>query len=434
MPVFAFFLVFSTLASVGLPALNGFVGEFLILVGSYRALGWPAIVATFGVVLAAIYLLKMLQLTLWGPITQDENRHLKDLVGREVAALVPLCILMLWIGVAPDAFLKPSRAGARVGARRRTRRAASAAVQHARLRAGALDAPNGASRLRTGPPTRIDRRRGRPTDEPARSAALTVPGPLEPAPRAAAVRRRRRCCCCSTPSRRACAAPSPLARPGVRRAGRSGRPGTAVAGRRQLRRPARGQPAATQALLAGGAARDRALGLLASQGYLRRERILSGEYHALLLWCAAGLLLMLRATELLTIFLALELLSLCLYPLAAYHRRLALAGEAAIKYFLMGAFVSAFVLYGIALVYGATGSTRLDGIGASARQPGGVLGARQPRPPAAGRGLRLQDEPRAVPRLVAGHLPGRALAVRGLPLGGAQGGERAGALPRCSRR
>ena len=102
--------------------------------------------------------------------------------------------------------------------------------------------------------------------------------------------------------------------------------------------------------------------LLASQGYLRRERILSGEYHALLLWCAAGLLLMLRATELLTIFLALETLSLCLYSLAAFHRRISLSGEAAIKYFLMGAFVSAFVLYGIALVYGATGSTRFDEI------------------------------------------------------------------------
>ena len=103
--------------------------------------------------------------------------------------------------------------------------------------------------------------------------------------------------------------------------------------------------------------------LLASQGYLRREGILSGEYHALLLWCATGLLLMLRATELLTIFLALELLSLCLYSLAIYHRRISIASEAAIKYFLMGAFVSAFVLYGIALVYGATGSTRLTEIG-----------------------------------------------------------------------
>ena len=109
MPVFAFFLVFSSLASVGLPALNGFAGEFLILIGSYRTLGWPVVLATFGVVLAAVYLLKMIQLTIFGPITKEENRGLKDLSGRELAALIPLCIFMVWIGVAPDTFLKPSR-------------------------------------------------------------------------------------------------------------------------------------------------------------------------------------------------------------------------------------------------------------------------------------------------------------------------------------
>ncbi|MFY9822868.1 MAG: NADH-quinone oxidoreductase subunit N [Thermoanaerobaculia bacterium] len=105
------------------------------------------------------------------------------------------------------------------------------------------------------------------------------------------------------------------------------------------------------------------LSLFASQSYLRREGILAGEYHALLLWCAAGLLLMLRATELLTVFLALETLSLCLYCLAAFHRRISVSSEAAIKYFLMGAFVSAFALYGIALIYGGTGSTHFEGIG-----------------------------------------------------------------------
>ncbi|HVG08501.1 MAG TPA: NADH-quinone oxidoreductase subunit M, partial [Thermoanaerobaculia bacterium] len=108
-PLFAFFLIFASLASVGLPALNGFVGEFLILSGVYRSLGWPAVVATFGVVLAAIYLLKMIQLTIWGPITKEENRELRDLSFREIAALVPLCVFMLWIGVAPETFLKPSR-------------------------------------------------------------------------------------------------------------------------------------------------------------------------------------------------------------------------------------------------------------------------------------------------------------------------------------
>ena len=109
MPVFAFFLVFSSLASVGLPALNGFAGEFLILIGSFRTQKWPVVIATFGVVLAAVYLLKMIQLTLWGPITREENRQLQDLSWREMAALIPLCVFMLWIGLAPDTFLKPSR-------------------------------------------------------------------------------------------------------------------------------------------------------------------------------------------------------------------------------------------------------------------------------------------------------------------------------------
>ncbi len=109
-PWFAFFLVFSTLASVGLPALNGFVGEFLILLGTYRGgLHWQAAVGAFGVIWAAVYLLKMLQETIWGPITKDENRGLKDLNLREVLALLPLCVFMLWIGVAPKSFLEPSR-------------------------------------------------------------------------------------------------------------------------------------------------------------------------------------------------------------------------------------------------------------------------------------------------------------------------------------
>ena len=114
MPIFAFFLVFASLASVGLPALNGFVGEFLILVGTYKAdlldLRWAAAIGASGVILAAVYLLKLLYRTLWGPITKEENRNLRDLGLREILALTPLCVLMLWIGLAPQPFLAPSEA------------------------------------------------------------------------------------------------------------------------------------------------------------------------------------------------------------------------------------------------------------------------------------------------------------------------------------
>lgn len=105
-----------------------------------------------------------------------------------------------------------------------------------------------------------------------------------------------------------------------------------------------------------------AIGLLSAQGYLKRERLLFGEYPAMLLWCATGLLLLVRSVELITIFVALELLSVALYGLAAFHRRESVSSEAAIKYFLMGALVSSFILYGAALVYGETGATSLSGI------------------------------------------------------------------------
>ncbi len=108
MPWFAFFLVVSALASVGLPGLNGFVGEFLILVGSFRAGFYLATaLAAFGVVLAAVYLFKLLGETLWGPITRDANRELQDLSKREIGILAPLALLMLLLGVFPQCFLGP---------------------------------------------------------------------------------------------------------------------------------------------------------------------------------------------------------------------------------------------------------------------------------------------------------------------------------------
>ena len=96
---------------------------------------------------------------------------------------------------------------------------------------------------------------------------------------------------------------------------------------------------------------------------IEREGLPGGEYYALMLFALAGMMLMATATDLLVIFLALEVLSLAVYVLTGIRRDSPASTEAALKYFLLGAFSSAFFLYGIALTYGLAGSTRLDRIG-----------------------------------------------------------------------
>ena len=96
---------------------------------------------------------------------------------------------------------------------------------------------------------------------------------------------------------------------------------------------------------------------------IERERLPRGEFYALTLFALAGMMLMATATDLLVIFLALEVLSISVYVLTGIRRDRAAATEAAFKYFLLGAFSSAFFLYGIAFTYGLTGSTHLDRIG-----------------------------------------------------------------------
>ena len=101
MPVFAGAFLFIALASIGLPGLNGFVGEFLVLLGSYLSLPGFAIAATPGVVLAAVYLLWAYQRVFTGPVTLEENRHLPDLGFREVVVLLPIVALVLFLGIYP---------------------------------------------------------------------------------------------------------------------------------------------------------------------------------------------------------------------------------------------------------------------------------------------------------------------------------------------
>jgi len=102
--------------------------------------------------------------------------------------------------------------------------------------------------------------------------------------------------------------------------------------------------------------------LLGSANYLRREDLPPGEFCALILFAAVGMCVMASAEELVTVFIGLEISSISSYILVSYRRDSPLADEAAMKYFLLGSFATAFFLYGVALVYGATGTTHLDRI------------------------------------------------------------------------
>src|SRR3990172_8179967 len=106
------------------------------------------------------------------------------------------------------------------------------------------------------------------------------------------------------------------------------------------------------------------LTILISIGYTQREGIAFGEYYSLILFATLGMMLMAAGTHLITIFLGLETMSISIYILAGMMREDKRSVEAAVKYFLLGAFATGFLLYGIALIYGATGSLHLKDIAA----------------------------------------------------------------------
>jgi NADH-quinone oxidoreductase subunit M len=103
-PAFSAVFLVVSLSSLGLPGLNGFVGEFLVLVGAFQVNPWLAALATTGIIFAAVYLLWMYQRVIFGEVTHEENRGLTDLSLREWAVLLPLLVLIVWIGVYPSAF------------------------------------------------------------------------------------------------------------------------------------------------------------------------------------------------------------------------------------------------------------------------------------------------------------------------------------------
>lgn len=112
MPVFAVMFMIATLSSIGLPGLNGFIGEFLILAGAFFSELYDhsvyAILGATGVILAAVYMLWMYQRVMLGPVTKEENRNLSDLSRREIGLLLPLVLFMFWIGIRSEDFTRYS--------------------------------------------------------------------------------------------------------------------------------------------------------------------------------------------------------------------------------------------------------------------------------------------------------------------------------------
>jgi NADH-quinone oxidoreductase subunit M len=105
-PVFSLILTVVALSSIGLPGLNGFIGEFLVLLGSFTGFPWATGIATTGVIFAAAYLLWALQRLIFNRLDDRENEHLHDLTPRELAVMLPLVLGIVWLGLYPKPVLE----------------------------------------------------------------------------------------------------------------------------------------------------------------------------------------------------------------------------------------------------------------------------------------------------------------------------------------
>jgi NADH-quinone oxidoreductase subunit M len=110
MPRYAFTFMVFTLASVGLPGLSGFVGEFLVLLGAFKVNTWVAFLAATGLFLGAAYALWLYRKIIFGELTKDSLKGMLDMNRREIVVFLPLVLLSLWMGIYPNSFLDPMAA------------------------------------------------------------------------------------------------------------------------------------------------------------------------------------------------------------------------------------------------------------------------------------------------------------------------------------
>jgi NADH-quinone oxidoreductase subunit M len=106
MPRYALVFMFFTMASVGLPGLSGFVGEFLVLTGTFKVNTWVAVIASLGVILGAAYALYLYWRICFGKLTKPDVRAMLDMNPREIAIFAPIVLMTIWMGVYPQTFLE----------------------------------------------------------------------------------------------------------------------------------------------------------------------------------------------------------------------------------------------------------------------------------------------------------------------------------------
>ncbi len=385
MPGYALLFMLFTMASVGLPGTSNFVGEFLSLVGTYRASSWAAIVATTGIILGAAYMLYLYWRIVLRRGAHADAAAMPDLDAREWWLLAPIAAAVLWMGVYPESFLRPMRNDVgRLLARARARRAGG------RLARSTLG--KGASHQAVTTAIMRERR----TDGPVRThPSRTDPVGRRHRPddgrcvRRAARDRPRQLACGRLPAWR------------DRRADRR-----ALARRARVRRTHSGRPVRE---LRQGDHLPRRGGRDHRRARLVRARApsMAPNMPVLILFSAVGMSVMVSATSLITLYVGLELQSLAAYVLASYRRTDERSAEAGLKYFVLGALASGILLYGISLLYGFTGTTNFTGIAAAFGR--GAPSARPAvRPRLRARRPRLQGQRGAVPHVDARRLRRRA--------------------------